>query len=223
VEEARLVLSWSMSMVLRLLHPMMPFVTETLWDKLGFKADAATTLVMSSWPDLPPSPEYSQAEREMEVVFAVVAQLRNAIATHSLGSPRTLQLSVDGASKEQMLAIHRHAGVASVTAATTHDSQGVEGGDMELVVGGVTVRVGRADVDQGRGVDVEAERKRVNKLLAKTSTGVLKLHKTLHSPGFLERAAPDMIDKVKTKLATLEEQQRSLMATLERLESRDDE
>ena len=77
---------------LRLLHPFMPFVTEELWQRLPRRpTEKAPSICVSAYPLPTPSWQSSDAERDFDVVFAVVKAVR------SIASPYGLRTNLRGA------------------------------------------------------------------------------------------------------------------------------
>ncbi len=86
---ARQVLVWVLDQSLRLLHPIIPFLTEGLWQQLNEKVPqrgiseikpAETALIVAQWPDAQAHPRDPQVEREMAALQDVIRALRDTLA-----------------------------------------------------------------------------------------------------------------------------------------------
>jgi valyl-tRNA synthetase len=77
--------------LLKLLHPFMPFITEELWHELNDRKESEC-IIVSAWPK--EGNTNQGIEDESEFAFEVVTQIRNARATKNLSPKESLQLLV---------------------------------------------------------------------------------------------------------------------------------
>ena len=73
--ETRAVTAWVLDRILMLLHPIMPFVTEELWEQLGDKR--ADRLMVTAWPEAESMPRDANAAAEMDWVVRLVTLVRS--------------------------------------------------------------------------------------------------------------------------------------------------
>jgi valyl-tRNA synthetase len=76
--ETRAMTAWALDVCLKLLHPVMPFVTEELWGKLAeFGAARDGMLITAKWPVFPEAWLDTDAEAEIDWVIALVSEVRS--------------------------------------------------------------------------------------------------------------------------------------------------
>ena len=93
--ETQAMTAWVLGQVLRLLHPVMPFITEELWQH--FAGEDAGLLIAASWPELSPDMVDAAAAAEIEWVVAAISAIRAARAEINVppGIARALALVKD--------------------------------------------------------------------------------------------------------------------------------
>ena len=73
---AQATLAQALDGAMRILHPVMPFITEAVWQKLPRAADAEASLIVARWPEPRPEWEDEAAERAIEELQAVIGAVR---------------------------------------------------------------------------------------------------------------------------------------------------
>ncbi|MGW4029046.1 valine--tRNA ligase [Streptomyces sp. NPDC004838] len=196
------VLGEVLDVTLRLLHPVVPFVTETLWTTLT----GGESLVVADWPGDSGFRDEA-AEREIELVQRVVTEVRRFRSDQGLQPgqkvPARLELSGTALSPHepairQLLRLQPEGESFSATAT--------------LPVAGATVAL-----DLSGTIDVAAERKRLAKDLAAAEKEKSQAHAKLGNEAFLAKAPDQVVDKIRTRLAHAEEEIARITAQLERL------
>ena len=174
--------------LLRLLHPMMPFVTEDLWSRLPGSRDY---VMRAGWPDLAGRFVDPEAEDEFGQVMKIVEEVRGH-RTAAGGPPRGGSLRLDGSVSETI------ANLAAMLAQVrlVDDLEG-QGTPLAVVAGRVVFPAGTGDARRDK------ERKRTLDDLEKTES-------RLANPDFRDKAPPEVVAK-------LEERATSLRQALDRL------
>lgn len=197
-EATRRVLGEVLDKLLRLLHPVIPFVTEELWTSLT----GGDTIVTAPWPAAEPGRADRDAEALVESLQRLVTEVRRFRADQGLkpGQKVAAALEWDGSP----LAAHEE-GVRALLRLT-------EPGDgfaatASLPVEGVTVRL-----DTAGAIDVAAERKRLEKDLAAARKEVEQAGRKLGNEAFMAKAPEEVVAKNRDRLAQAE-------ADIRRLES----
>ena len=77
------VLAFGLETIIKLAHPFVPFVTETIWQTLGWESNGL--LITSKWPEVPTGD--AKEAREFEAVKQIVSEVRNLASTLNLAKP----------------------------------------------------------------------------------------------------------------------------------------
>ncbi|CAL9527803.1 Valine--tRNA ligase [Streptomyces sp. enrichment culture] len=201
-EASRRVLGEVLDATLRLLHPVIPFVTEELWTTLT----GGESLVIASWPQDSGFRD-AAAEDELATVRKLVTEVRRFRADQGLQPgqrvPATLDLSGTGltAHEEAVRALLRLNPAGDGFAATA-----------SLPVAGAVVAL-----DLSGAIDFEAERKRLTKDLGVAEKELKQATAKLGNEGFLAKAPAEVVEKIKTRKAAAEADITRLTAQLANL------
>ncbi|MEU3450923.1 valine--tRNA ligase [Streptomyces thermolilacinus] len=183
------VLGEVLDVMLRLLHPVVPFVTDTLWTTLT----GGESLVVADWP-ADSGFRDDAAEREIELVQGVVTEVRRFRKDQGLkdGQKVPARLELDGTP----LAAHE----AAIRQLLRLQPEG-EGfhATASLPVAGATVAL-----DLSGTIDVEAERKRLTKDLGAAEKEKAQAEGKLGNEAFLAKAPDQVVEKIRTRLAKAE-------------------
>ncbi|MFE2452040.1 valine--tRNA ligase [[Kitasatospora] papulosa] len=180
------VLGEVLDVTLRLLHPIVPFVTEQLWTTLT----GQESVVVADWPQDSGFRD-AAAEKEIELVQQVVTEVRRFRSDQGLqpGQKVPAELTVTGtvlapheAAIRQLLRL-QPAGEGFHATAT-------------LPVAGATVAL-----DLSGTIDVEAERKRLTKDLGAAEKEKAQANGKLGNEAFLAKAPDNVVDKIRGRLA----------------------
>ncbi|MGZ4650258.1 MAG: class I tRNA ligase family protein, partial [Kineosporiaceae bacterium] len=185
----RRVLGEVLDVVLRLLHPVTPFVTEALWPELTGRE----SVVIAPWPVVPASFADADAEREVTALQELVTEVRRFRSDQGLRPGRRVPARITGLTSTGLA---RHE--AEVRALATLDPAG-DGftPTATLTAGRVTV-----ELDLSGAIDVAAERKRLEKDLAAARTVLAQADAKLGNEQFLAKAPADVVAKIRDRRAT---------------------
>jgi len=193
--------------VLRLLHPITPFVTEELWTALT----GEESVVVASWPTPDASREDPAAEAEIAALQAVVTEVRRFRSDQGLKPAQRVPARLTGLSGAGLAAQEDR-----IRAMTRLD---VPGGAFEsaasLAVAGIT-----AELDLSGAIDVVAERKRLDKDLAAAEKEWAQVTAKLGNEAFMAKAPEPVVAKVRERLAAAEADIARITAQLAALPSR---
>ena len=215
--ETRATTAWALDQTLKLLHPVMPYITEELWAELGKAGPARESLLIGAeWPGLPDS--FVDAEAEAEIGWLVdlvteVRALRGEMNVPPSAKPPLTFVSPDAAGAER-IARHRDLILTLARVASLDTADAAPAGAVTLVAGGTTVALSLAGI-----IDLAAERGRLEKEIAAFDSDIGHVNKKLGNPNFVSRAAPEVVEEQRAKLAEAEAGKTKLQAALTRLEA----
>ena len=213
--ETRAMTAWTLDQTLKLLHPVMPFITEELWAELGKEGPARETLLIGAeWPVLPDAFVDTAAEAEIGWLVDLVGEIRGLRAEMNVppsAKPPLSFVAPDAVTAERItrhrdliLTLGRVSEVASAEAAPT--------GAVTFVSAGSTAALSLAGI-----IDLTAERARLEKEIAVFESDIGHVNKKLGNPNFVSRAAPEVVEEQRAKLAEAEAGKAKLQAALARL------
>jgi len=216
-QSSRRVLGEVLDVTLRLLHPIIPFVTETLWTALTGKgspqgeAQGERSIVIADWPANSAACEKwvqdTEAEAEIATLQQVITEVRRFRSDQGLqpGQRVPARLALDGTP----LAAHE----AEIRSLARLEPAG-EGftATASLSVAGVTVAL-----DLSGAIDFAAERKRLAKDLAAAEKELAQTTAKLGNEGFLAKAPEQVVEKIRGRKAAAEAEIARITAQLKNL------
>ena len=197
-ETTRRVLGFVLDQMLRLLHPVMPFVTDELWCALT----GEDTVMTAAWPAYSFSDQ--AAEAELASLMRLVTEIRRFRSDQGLRPGQRVPARLAGI-ESTPLAAHEEAVRSLLRLVPPADGFAVSAA---LAAEGVTV-----ELDLAGTVDVEAERKRLEKDLATARKEAQQMSAKLGNASFTQKAPADVVQKTRQRLTVAE-------ADIARLEER---
>ncbi|MBS0365589.1 MAG: valine--tRNA ligase [Proteobacteria bacterium] len=201
----------------RALHPLMPFITEEIWQRAAPLAGVSgETVMLQPWPQAGDFPADEAAEREARWIQSVVLGVRQIRGEVNISPGKRIPLLIRDASAQDLDLIERHrawlerlAGLASVTALAA----GAAAPQAAVaLVGGMSLLVPLAGL-----IDARAEVERLTKQLAKTQADLLKTRGRLDNESFVRGAPPQVVAAERERVAELERSAAAFSAQLARV------
>ena len=205
--------------VLRLLHPLMPFISEALWRKLpqANGVQRAESLVIERWPDEHAERVDAEAEAQMNALMELIGSVRNLRSEYAVAPGNEIGIRLSKASpalasalKVEERALRRMAKVGSIE---TGDGQTGKGGAHAVLRMGGEVFVPLEGL-----IDVAKERERLSKELTRIDGQLRGTEAKLGNAQFVEKAKPDVIQRERDKANSLREQHAALTEKLKALD-----
>ncbi|MBW3661138.1 MAG: class I tRNA ligase family protein, partial [Gemmatimonadetes bacterium] len=202
-ELVRSVLVTVLERSLRLLHPIMPFVTEELWRQLPEPLRAADSIMVADWP-VPTGWSYPESVEAMALARAVISAARNLRAEYDVPPGREAPLVVAAEAPSARAALEHHAvDVARLSTASEARIAAVgtreDGMVSQVVRGGVEIGVRLADL-----VDVERERERLTGEIERAESILASTRRRLENDQFVSKAPAEVVRREREKAADLE-------------------
>jgi valyl-tRNA synthetase len=211
--ESQAVAAFVLDEIYKLLHPMMPFITEELWAHTAGEGQERQSLICHArWPD----PDFEDAEAAAEINWLVelVSGIRSVRSEMNVPPAAIAPLVVIGASDLTRVRLERHDSAVKRLArigAVTH-ADAAPAASAQIVLGEATVCL-----PLGSLIDLEAEAARLQKELARVTEEVARIHKKLSNEKFVVNAAPEVVAAEREKLAEYQEAQERLNVALARV------
>ncbi len=196
---------------LRLLHPVMPFLTEELWQRLpGREAIHPETITLAPYPRPVASWRDAEVERRMGTLIEAVTRVRALRADLNVGPGDRVEvwLSADEPELDAFLRAQRPLVAELTRAAKVAGGTAPEGAARDLVAG---VKLAVAVPERELG---EAERDRLVKELEKVAAEIAGAERRLGNPQFVAKAPPDVVAGNRARLEELNERRERIVTTL---------
>lgn len=189
---------------LRLLHPIMPFVTEEIYQELPGEKDAKH-LIVAAWPDADRLARYADvdAERAIQLVTELVSGIRSIRARYGISPKQALSAVVKASGTDAALLEEQRTllqGMANLDDLAMGENAEKPTESVAVLGAGVEAYVRLSGL-----VDFDAERARLQKEQKTLAADVAKLEKKLSNPGFLAKAKPEIVEKDTAKRDELAE------------------
>jgi valyl-tRNA synthetase len=207
--ETRAVTGWALDQILVMLHPVMPFLTEELWHKLGSRS---RDLILSDWVRTSAIPTDAAASADVEWLIGLVSEVRSARTELNVPPGAKLGYSVEGADAATTTRLAANASAIERLARIVPATEAASGGRLQLVHAGVTYAVPLEGI-----IDLAAEKARLEKAIAAAVKERDALAGRLNSPGFTEKAKPEAVEKAREDHAARSAEAERLSAALARL------
>ncbi|MBL8555581.1 MAG: valine--tRNA ligase [Phenylobacterium sp.] len=199
--ETQATAAWVLDVILKLLHPVMPFITEELWEKtadLGAPRPQGGFLMTAAWPDLPAALIDPAADAEVALIVETITEGRSV--RQGLNVPPSAQppLLVVEASAEQRRVLEASAALVQrlLRVAEVRFVDAAPAGSIPYVVAGATLALPVADF-----IDIAAERTRLTKEVAALTADIDRTAKKLANPDFVGRAPEEVVEENRERLA----------------------
>ncbi len=201
----------------RALHPLMPFITEEIWQGVATLAGrAGPTVMLAPYPREQEFPRDEAAEREVTWIQNVVLAIRQIRGEMNIKPSRAIPVLLRDASAEDQALAQRHwayleklAGLQSIAILGAPDQAPQ---CATALVGQMTVLVPMAGL-----IDAGAEAERLGKQISRTESDLGKVRGRLANQNFVRNAPAEVVRQERERVAELERAVMNLTAQLERV------
>lgn len=202
---ARSVLAIAIDQVLRLFHPFVPYITESLWEKLAEQApvrglekavNCDGLLSLASWPRINESWKNAEVEKEFELLRDVVRAIRDLRSQYNVPPSKKIDATIKvGGEAEAVL--------KKLTGQLKHMA-GIEdlvmGVDAERPALSAIAVVGDLEIYLVGALDPEKEKAKLQKQKEKILKELQRSEGKINNPGFVAKAPVEVIEKEKQKV-----------------------
>jgi len=217
-EEVQPILSRVFQDLLKLWHPFMPFVTETLWREMGYRKDEADLLMVTPWPtsDIYRGADEQSANnttRNFALIGDIVKVIRNLRSEHGIepGKKVPVTISMSGAGRSLLEMLERNAHL--ITALRTNISElSIETNfkpEERCISQAVNASIA-IFIPQKDAIDVEKERARLKKEITNLSNYRDGLKKRLANDAYVKNAPQELVKQTRETLEETEQKLQSL-------------
>ena len=208
--ETQATFAWVLDQILKLLHPFMPFITEELWGNLG--ADRAAHLIVSDWPELSDDLINEAAVKELDWLMTLITNIRSVRADMNIPPAKKAPLLMLSDTLDPRLATYARQLSPMARVEYVELAEKAPDAALQTVVDGVQFAIPLAGL-----IDMDAERKRLNKEIEKAQGEIDKIDKKLGNEAFVSKAPEKVVNLQKERRAGYVEEVETLKTALEGL------
>jgi len=224
----RQVLRTTLDAILRLLHPVCPFVTEAIWPHLadtcaggpagieGVILPSSPLLTTAAWPDIACRVDDPEALETFARVQAIVSAIRNLRGERQVQPKRKIVLHAG----PKLRALATEAGGVIETLAGLERIEGIESGHPPDAADAIPLPFEGEELFLSGLVDAvnaDAERERIKKSLAELERQIVGFRNKLGNEGYVAKAPPAVVEDTRARLAKAEAEAAAARSALERL------
>lgn len=208
---AQYVLWYVLANTMKLLHPMMPFITEEIWQHLPHQGE---TIMLQKWPEFDSSLVDEKAVESMTIAMDVIKAVRNIRGEMNVPPSRKAEIIIAANNENNYNALINSAdyieNLAGASSLVIEKEISVKPEDaMSAIIRGLEVYLPLKGL-----VDLDKEIARLEKELAILDKELARVNGKLSNQGFLDKAPADVIDKEKAKRAEFEEKKKAILERL---------
>ena len=197
-----------LDMSLRLLHPIMPHITEKIWQALGVKTDV-TALIKAEYPQYKDEYHFPTEAKEMELVFETITSLRNVRQSFNISPSIKVNIEVLAPSEEKPVFeavipyLQRLARVENVKFIENTDNSSKKSATAVVSASKIIIPLENLiDMDE----EIARQNKKLDKLLKEKSS----LEGRVNNPKFVGKAPKELVEETKAKIEELSGQQKAI-------------
>ena len=210
--ETRATTAWILGRIIHLLHPIMPFITDEIWEQLAGQSPGM--LITAQWPEFQRDAIDPEASAEMEWVVQAISAIRALRAEMNVTPAARVPLLIKDAEPvaAQRLERHREHFMRLARVERFKLVESLPPGGVQAVVEGATLILALGEV-----VDLPKERERLGKEMDKLDAELAKIVAKLANANFLAKARPEVVEEQRERQADVTRDRDRLRAAYDRL------
>jgi valyl-tRNA synthetase len=214
-EVAQSVLIYVLEGTLKLLHPVMPFITEEIWQLLNgvLPSGREESIMVASWPIPKREDRDEDAVEKMELVINIISQVRNVRSVMRIPNDKMVEVLIKPSRKKQKPLLEEHIpyikSLAKAKEVIVDKNLKKPEESAASVVSDVEVYVPLKGM-----IDISKEKERLNKEMEKIELELDRVTRKLKNREFLKKAPPSVVEKVKKQKEEYETTKDKLLKNL---------
>ncbi len=205
--------------LLRLAHPIMPFITEEIWQTVAPLAGVqGETIMLQAYPATNDSRNDTGAETEIECVKSFILGVRRIRGEMNIAPGKPLPVLLQNVSDQDIVYLDRNRTylqkLGRLESITTLTSEDAAPESAIALVGNLKILIPMAGL-----IDKEAELVRLEKEIQRITNDLPRVEGKLINPAFVDKAPPEVIEKERAKLAEMRSSLDKLEAQREKIKT----
>jgi valyl-tRNA synthetase len=189
---------------LRMLHPVMPFITEEIWQNLPRAAQEEKSIVISRWPQIDKGLIDKKCEKQMQTIISCITAIRNIRSVWQIDAAKRIDAKVSvasPASAKVLASCSRYIkDLARIEVLDIGQKLKRPKSSAVAVISGMEIFIPLEGI-----IDVKKETAKLRQKIKELETILKKNNQNLKNKQFLSKAPKDIVDKTKAKTAQLKE------------------
>jgi len=202
---------------LRLMHPIIPFITETIWWRLSeirpergipgyIMGCTSKRLVHAAWPKM------GQVDEAAESIFpklqAIIGAIRNLRNDYKVDQKKIVSVSINAPAESARSILENRELIESLASCSLKEVQS----DLTPPAESARATAAGCDIYVEGLVDANAEKERIAKRREELTRQIAAMQGRLNNPGYIGKAPPHLVDQTKAQLAEAEAELAKLTA-----------
>lgn len=205
------VLVYVLRETLKLVHPIIPFITEEIYDALPNRD--AEDIMIAPYPEYSRSRNYRKDVVVTEIVMDVIRSIRNLRREMNVSQSRRTAIHIVPKEGMEKVAKKISGYIEKLAGGSSVSFDEPAGKNASLVT-----PLGKIFIPMGELIDFDRERERIKAEIAKTDEEIARAEGKLANAGFVAKAPAALIEKEHEKLARYREQRKGLEESLKNLD-----
>jgi len=215
----RQTLAEALEIILRLLHPLMPFITEEIWLEVGKRVGATGDTIMTQpFPQINDDWQDDDAETELQWVMQFILGIRQIRGEMDIppGKPLPVLLQEASANDRELALRHQNIlqRVGRVESITPLEQGDAEPASATALLGDMRLLVPMAGL-----IDIDAERARLKKLEQRVLVDLKRSRGKIDNEKFVNNAPATVVTQERKRITEFEKQLEQLAEQIEKLDS----
>ncbi len=209
----QLILLYVLRGSLALLHPVMPFVTEAVWEKIP---GAKNLLMLSEFPQVDPRLNYPEAESKIQTVQQITRAIRDIRNQYNVDLKRTLETTIQTASSDAAIILSG----AEIIESMANAKLIAVGPDALKPANAATAVVGANRIFVAGVINRDSEMARLEKRRQELEKLIASSNAKLTNQAFVEKAPPSVVQGLRDQLQRQKSEMTAVQNSLTELEER---
>lgn len=202
------ILNYILNTVLKLWHPYMPFVTETIWQEV-YGTDKM--LMVEPWPGIVSGVQYDKRKNNFEIIKDIITGIRGLRAEYKIEPAKKISARIGAGNKEKLLS--ENAGIIKALARLENLQISKSAGKSSGFAGFVSIGI-EVFVDLAGAADAAKEKSRLEKEIQELKKYAAGLESKLSNKEFVKNAPKEIVAKEKDKLNVAREKLKKVASQL---------
>ncbi len=211
--EVKQTAAYVLGLILRMLHPCTPYVTEELWAEFGYGAEHS--LIAAPWPETFTVPGAAEARAELGWVVRLIGEVRAVRSEMNVAPSNKAPVLLRDASPETLARGERW--IEAISRMARASEFGPLVGEMPRGAAQLVLDEATIVIPLGGLIDFDAERIRLTKERGRVEKDADVTERKLGNPDFIARAKPEVVEENRERLIAAQSEMARLDAALARI------